>query len=87
MEKEIIQRIKDEHVIIQSIKTITDYDESKEEVLEVVIRPHEFFGNVLRVITEIVNYYNMCFIEEVRDVEFDLYGKSDIVDIYYFKKK
>ena len=71
---------------IKSAKFIEDFDETDDKVIEVILTPHSFYGDIVNIIRELsINKY--CYIEDAMNVEYDVNGVNEYVDIYYFKER
>jgi hypothetical protein len=80
-----IKELQENHKIIKSAKIITDFDQNNYPVLEVMVKPHEFYRDLLEMSHDI-SRIGCILIDEQKDVEIDTIPGVTTVDIYYFKK-
>jgi len=83
---EEIKEFKKLHKIIKSLKHINNFDNTKNKVLELIVRPHEFYGDIVTIIKDLASK-GYCFIEDLQNIEYEFDNKVELVDIYYFKER
>ena len=80
-----VEHLKEKHPVIKSAKVITDFDANHYPVIEIMVRPHEFYKDLLDMTLD-VSRLGCSLVDEQKDVEIDTIPGVTCVDIYYFKK-